>query len=350
MPGVHQVVAGAAPHDAITNHVLAARSVIRSMGIASEVFCEAPHLSPALAHEIHSHHEWGARTAANDAAILHYSIDSQAFEYVLERCATSAIHYHNITPARSLWRFNPRLARQCAHGRTALAALAGRIDFAAADSRFNGVELEALGFPHVSVIGILRSVRPTVTRTARGSGRPQILFVGRGVPNKAQDDAILAVAALRQAGVLADLRLVGSWGGNEAFEWYCRDLVRSLDLAGQVHFLGAIDDGQLSQEYADADLFLCLSDHEGFCVPVVEALEAGLPVIAYGAGALPETLGGAGVVLTEKPPGIVAEAIASVLKPGVNLVPADAVEGQVLLHSRDATTARLRSFVSEMGA
>ncbi len=348
MSGVHQVVAGAAPHDAITNHVLAARDVIRSMGIASEVFCEAPHLSPALAHEIRPHHEWGDRTKANDAAILHYSIDSAAFEYVLERCATSAIHYHNITPARLLWRFNPRLARQCARGRDALADLEGRVGFAAADSRFNAGELAALGFPQASIIGILRSARPTPVRSPSAGGHRRILFVGRGVPNKAQDDAILAVAALRQAGVLADLRLVGAWGGNEAFEWHCRDLVRSLKLEHQVHFLGSLDDVQLSREYADADLFLCLSDHEGYCVPVIEALEAGLPVLAFRAGAIPETLGSAGWLIDDKHPSTVAEAILEV----VDRPPrADAeIAQQLAQHSAGSTSERLRKFVEEIWA
>jgi glycosyltransferase involved in cell wall biosynthesis len=348
MTGVHQVVAGAAPHDAITNHVLAARDVIRSLGIPSEVFCEAPHLSPSLAHEIHPHLEWSARTAAGDAAILHYSIDSPAFEYVLERCAIRAIHYHNITPAQLLWRFNPRLARQCARGRTALADLAGRVEFAAADSHFNGEELDGLGFPRPSVIGILRSARPTMPRFPREGNRPRILFVGRGVPNKAQDDAILAIAALRQGGVLADLRLVGSWGGNEAFEWYCRDLVRSLELTTQVHFLGPVDDAQLSREYADADVFLCLSDHEGYCVPIIEALEAGLPVLAHSAGAVPETLGSAGCLIKDKHPSSVAEAILEI----VGGSPAAMAEAQRQLakHSASSTGERLRRFVAEIAA
>lgn len=347
MTGVHQVVAGAAPHDAITNHVLAAREVIRSMGVASEIFCEAPHLSPSLADEIHPHYQWDARAAADDVAILHYSIGSAAFDYVLNRCGTSAIHYHNITPAKLLWRFNPRLARQCALGRAALCDLAERVQCAGADSYFNATELTELGFPDATAIGILRPARPTVTRRPESSDRPRILFVGRGVPNKAQDDAILALAALRQAGVLAQLRLVGSWGGNEAFEWHCRNLVRSLALEDQVHFLGAVSDAELSREYAEATLFLCLSDHEGYCVPVIEALEAGIPVLAYGAGAVSETLGSAGVLIDSKAPSHVAEAVGALVTDQIRIDP-DARERQLDAHSRSQTAARLKEFVTEV--
>lgn len=348
MNGVHQVVAGAAPHDAITNHVLAAREVIRSMGIPSEVFCEEPHLSPALRGNVHSHRNWDVIAGHDSIAILHYSIDSPAFEHVLGRCRLAALHYHNITPAELLWKFNPSLARQCARGREALADFSGRTALAAADSHFNASELAALGFPDPTVIGILRPSRPEHEHVGPPSGRPpRVLFVGRGVPNKAQDDLILAAAALRQIGVQVEFRVVGSWGGNKPFEWHCRRLINALGLDAQVKLLGAVSDDELVREYAEASVFVCLSDHEGYCVPLIESIAAGLPVIAYRAGAAPETLAGAGVLLDDKRPSTVAEAIVAMLN-GEMPVNRAVANAAAHFHSRASVAKRLTDWVKAM--
>ena len=145
--GVHQVLAGAVPYDAITRHALAAREVIRGMGLRSEILCEADHIDGTLAGEILPDAAWDRIAEPGDVAILHYSIASPAFDRVLERSGSAAIHYHNITPAELLWRFAPAIAQECAAGRRRLAELADRVGHAAADSAFNADELTALGFP-----------------------------------------------------------------------------------------------------------------------------------------------------------------------------------------------------------
>lgn len=346
MTGIHQVIAGGAPRDAITTHALQARLLLREQGLQSEIFCNPAHLSAELANEIHPHQRWGDLTTPGDIAILHYSIDSVAFEYVLDAGAVGAIQYHNITPADLLWAFAPDVAQQCRDGRLRLRALAHRVRAASADSEFNAQELRALDFPDPALVGILRADAPTgggATRATVGSARPRILFVGRGIPNKRQDDCILAMGALRQAGFDAELRLVGGWGGSPAYEVYCRSLVDDLFLDDCVSILGSVSDEDLAAEYAHADVFLCLSEHEGYCVPIIEALEANVPIVALPRGAVAETVGKAGLLLDSATPSLVAEAIMATLR-GEVTTDGTARDRQLAHHGATATGARFLDF------
>ena len=177
-------------------------------------------------------------------------------------------------------------------GRRRLGELAGRVRAAGAVSAYNAEELEALGFPEPAVLGVMRSPLPAAPRPPSGGGPARLLFVGRGIPNKAQHHLLLASAALRDAGIDHVLDLVGSWGAARAYEEHCRTLAEALGLERHVRFRGSVSDVVLAAHYAAADVFLCLSDHEGFCVPLVEAMAAGLPVVAYASTAIPETVAG----------------------------------------------------------
>lgn len=348
---MHQVVAGAAPRDAITNHVLAARDVIRSLGIPSEVFVDGAHMADSLRGQVHPHSAWDVLAERSDLAILHLSIDSPAFGYVADRAARAAVHFHNVTPAELLWRDAPALARQCRDGRARLSDFVGRVSHAAADSRFNAEEIEALGYPRADVIGILRRPHEAVAREAHSAGSdPVVLFVGRGAPNKCQDDAILAVAALTHAGRPATLRLVGDWGGNRAYRERCERTARLAGIQHRVFFLDSISDADLAREYAQADIFLCLSEHEGYCVPLLEAMTADLPIVGYDAGAVPETMGRAGLVLADKAPSLVAEAISAVLDGALAGRMRQGRREQLEHHSPAAVRERLMSFVRGFSA
>ncbi len=345
-PGLHQVLAGAAMRDAITNHALVAQEVIRKAGFASELFVDDRHISPEVAERVHAHYSWSRVAKPDDLAIIHYSIDSPAFGHVLEHAERSAVHYHNVTPAELLWRDLPALAAQCRDGRNHLARLAGRVHASAADSAFNAQEMNALGLPPAEVVGILRNEGAVVQRrpVAR-SGPVRILFVGRGVPNKCQHEMIMALGAMAESGLDAQLRLVGSWGGSRSYLERCRRTARTVGIESSVVMLDSLDDTALAAEYAGADVFLCLSDHEGYCVPLLEAMTAELPIVAFAAGAVPETLGDAGLLLHDKSPSIVAEAVAAVLDGALAKRMASGRAAQAAVHSREATTARLQAFI-----
>ncbi len=349
--GVHQVCAGAVPRDAITHHLLESRRVIRAMGLRSEILCEDDRIDPTLAGVVHPVSGWSDVARPGDAAILHYSIGSPAFGHVLARCDRVAIHYHNITPAELLWEDAPAVAIACLHGREELATLAGRVVAAAADSRFNADELAALGFPPAAVVGVMRRELPVVPARPRPrAGAPlSLLFVGRGVPNKAQHHLIAALAALRQGGGDARLRLIGSWEGMETYAGRCAALARDLRVADHVAFEGSVDDGRLAEAYAGSDAFVCLSDHEGYCVPLVEAMAASLPIVAFASSAVTETVGNAGLLLDEKPPSLVAESVREATANPRLAARMEEGRRERLAHlGADAVAARVRAFVERL--
>jgi L-malate glycosyltransferase len=345
--GVHQVAAGAAPRDAITHHMLEARSVLRGMGLRSEILVEPEHIHPALAGEVREATRWDAIARPGDAAILHYSIASPSMFVIAERCDRCVLHYHNITPAELLWRWAPRIALECAIGRRRLLDLLPHIRLVGADSEYNARELEELGFREPVVLGVMRQPLPTAPRAPeRPDGAARLLFVGRGVPNKAQHHLVMTSAALSEAGRDHEMWLVGAWSAAPAYEAHCHALAEALGVAGRVRFLGSVEDDELARRYAEADAFVCLSDHEGFCVPLIEAMAVGLPIVAYASSAVPETLGGAGLLLQEKPPSLVAEAIIETLdNPALAAAAAPARAERLRRFGHADSVGRLRKFV-----
>ena len=178
-----------------------------------------------------------------------------------------------------------------------------------------------------------------------------MLFVGRGIPNKAQHDLIFALAALHEERVPATLTLVGSWDASPGYRDLCTTLASRLGVHHHLRLLGSIDNEQLAVEYRAANVFVCLSDHEGFCVPALEAIDADLPIVAYAAGALPETVGGAGLLLSEKAPSLVAEAVMEVHEnAALRGSFADARTTQREHFAPDAVGNRLKTALAEIGA
>ena len=138
-------------------------------------------------------------------------------------------------------------------------------------------------------------------------GRTNVLFVGRIIPNKRIDDLIRSFAVFQKwVRPRSRLLLVGDHRGFERYLDRLQELVRELRL-DEVVFTGQVDDDELYAYYRLADVFLCLSEHEGFGVPLQEAMHFGLPVIAYDAGAVRETLRGGGLLLQDKRPEVVAD-------------------------------------------
>lgn len=344
MRGLHQIVAGSAPHDAITHHVLEAQAVLRDWGYRSEVVAGGVH--PALARRITPMAALESVVTPEDTVILHYSIDSPIFARAAERADAVAMHYHNITPAEMLWRHAPRVAAECARGRRALAGYRDRAVATCADSEYNADELRELGFVDPVAVGIFAPQLPLPAAGVRSDGPPQLLFVGRGIPNKAQRDLVLALAALHEAGCPARLTLVGSWDAAPSYRRECEALAARLGVDGDLDITGVVGDETLGRLYRRSDVFVCLSDHEGFCVPLLEAMRAEMPIVAYAAGAVPETLGRAGLLLPGKAPSLVAEAVMEVLgNDALRDTFAAARAERLDTLGPDRTRARLRAWV-----
>jgi glycosyltransferase involved in cell wall biosynthesis len=310
---VHQLLAALSYGDAIGNEALAIQRQLRAAGHESDIFAEMVH--PRVAHLARPLWEYREVSAPDTVCIFHFSIGSAAGRLIHHAPDRLVVVYHNITPARFFLGFHPHLAGLCHHGRRELAAFAPRAELGLGDSEFNRKELEEAGFARTGVLPIVldlslydRAPSPVVRRLY-DDGRTNVLFVGRVIPNKKVDDVIRSFAVFQKwLQPRSRLLLVGDHRGFERYLDRLQELVRELRV-DEVVFTGHVDDDELYAYYRVADVFLCLSEHEGFCVPLQEAMHFGLPVVAYDAGAVRETLRGGGVLLRDKRPELVAEVL-----------------------------------------
>jgi glycosyltransferase involved in cell wall biosynthesis len=303
---VHQLLPAAAPHDAITGQAFGWRDLLREWGYESEIVAEYVH--PDLIGTVRPLNRAGKRLVNQGGVLLRYALWSATAEVARRASGPAGLCYHNITPGELLRDFNPELADLCDRGRAALPRLRGAIDALVADSSFNAAELREAGLGEAAVVPLLLELPPKVPR--RDPNRsPTVLTVGRVVPNKRLEDVIKAFTLYqRRHAPEASLVIVGSAVGFENYRTALEVLAARIG-ARHVFFTGPISSAARDAWYSRADVYLSMSVHEGFCAPVVEALAHGAPVVARGAGAVPETLGGAGLVIDEADFPFVAEAL-----------------------------------------
>jgi glycosyltransferase involved in cell wall biosynthesis len=306
MTAVHQLLPTAAPHDAITGQAFAWRDLLRGWGYESEIVAE--HVHPDLSASVRRTDHAGRRLLSDGRVILRYALWSATVKAALQSNARLALCYHNITPGNLLRDFNPALADLCDRGRDGLSVFQGRTDALIADSSFNAVDLRDAGLGEATVVPLLLELPPNVPRR-NPSPEPIVLTVGRVVPNKRLEDAIKAFGLYQQhRAPEASLVIVGSDRGFENYRDALELLIGRLG-ARRVFFTGPLSSKARDAWYSHADVYLSLSVHEGFCAPLIESLAHGAPVVARRAGAVPETLGGAGLVLNGADPPLVAEAL-----------------------------------------
>jgi len=301
---VHQMLAALSYGDAIGNEALRIQQILRDEGFDSEIFAESVH--PEMAGCAKKLWDYRDVSSPDNLLILHFSIGAGVSTFAYHLPDPILLVYHNITPARWFAVFHQHLAGLCYHGRRELKAFVPRVSLALGDSDFNRAELEAVGFHPTGVLPLLLdperlSAPPnSVVLQMFDDDKTNFLFVGRVIPNKCFHD-LIKVFAFYQKFVDRNARLilVGEWVG---FEKYYEALIRLVDELAlkDVVFTGHVEDDDLSAYYEVADLFLCLSEHEGYCVPLIEAFRFGVPVMAVDAGAVSETMNGAGILIREK--------------------------------------------------
>lgn len=314
MPAIHQFTAGLRDGDAVTNETLAMRDIFRAWGHDSEIFTDPGACHPGLPRYAMDIDDCREHVDADTVAILHFSIGSAVNARFADLSCRKALLYHNITPAHYFQVVNPQIAHDLARGRKQLESLAGTADINLADSAFNARELAELGYRDVKVLPLildfssLSSAPDTDVLEDFDDGRKNILFVGRAAPNKRLEDVIDAFAALhRSVDPNSRLILVGSALGAESYHGALLGIVHDLHIEAAVRFAGLVTQSQLNAFYRCADVFLCMSEHEGFCIPVMEGMIHDVPVMAYAAAAVPETMDGAGILFKNKEFGPIAE-------------------------------------------
>jgi glycosyltransferase involved in cell wall biosynthesis len=316
---VHQFLSTFAGRDAIGMHSIRLRSVLRDAGFVSDIYALDTH--DDVRHDAYSAATFRDRVpAGRDAWILyHFSIGSPLLDVVRALDVPIALDYHNITDAKFFWRWEPRAAARMLEGRRQLADVAPNVRFALADSEFNEQELIDLGYKHTAVAPILvdfadydSTPDPGLLarrRRARQAGGTDWLSVGRIAPNKCQHDIVLAFAAFRRIhDPRARLTLIGGQSAGEYWRALHR-LAVDLGIADAVTFTDVVSHAELVACFRTTDVYLCLSEHEGFNVPLLEAMHFDVPVVAYAAAAVPDTVGDAGLLLTDKDPLVVATAV-----------------------------------------
>jgi glycosyltransferase involved in cell wall biosynthesis len=300
--------------DAIGDSTLLMRDALRSWGHASDVY--ALTVEEGLEREARPFAEFRPG-APEDVVVMHFALPSPLGAALRSHRGRRVLIHHNVTPPEFFAGWDREMVKICLDGRAELASLAGHVELGLGDSEFNRRELDALGFPRTGVLPICMDFEryrqppnPVLLRRLR-DGRVNLLFVGRVSPNKRPDDLIRALVAYRRyVSAEARLLLVGrlprrETGAGAPLERHYFDGLQAffheLGLSGDdVVFTGHLAHDELIACYRAAHVFLCLSEHEGFGVPLVEAMLLDVPILAYRSTAVADTLGDAGVQLAEK--------------------------------------------------
>jgi glycosyltransferase involved in cell wall biosynthesis len=302
---VNQWLPAAHRGDAIGDSARRLRGLLRGMGHRSDLY--ALTMDDDLHGDVHPFEDPESRRG--DLTILHFALPSPMTDAIARLPGGRILHYHNVTPAAFFAPYDPALFRLALLAREELATLAGRVDLALGVSDYNRRELESLGFARTGVL-------PLAVDTSRVTGkgtRPSLdrmlddelvnfLFVGRIAPNKKIEDHIkLAEHYKRYVDSYYRFIFVGRYDAVPRYYSTIRALMSDLRLLDERFvFTGQVPDAELAVYYQHAAVYISLSEHEGFCAPLIEAMAADVPVLAYAAAAVPETLGGAGVQFAPK--------------------------------------------------
>ena len=337
-PAVHQVLATLGYGDAIGHEVLGIQRVLRAAGYESAIFVET---ADERLEDLTTDYRTLIEASHPDNLLLHhFSIGSKASRVAFALPDRMALIYHNITPPEYFVDVHDLLVELCFKGRRELSAYVPRCEIALGDSEFNRQELEVLGFSRTGVLPVvpdfthLNDIPDRFVAKDFDDEWVNILFVGRVIPNKRLEDLIRIFHAYKTTfNPRSRLILVGAYSGFEKYLAMLQGLAGALD-ARDVHFTGHVTNAELAAYYDLANVFLCASEHEGFCVPLTEAFYMGVPVLAYAATAVPWTMDGGGVLYEEKDPVHVAALVDAIVT--------DRELRDRVLASQDAALNRLR--------
>jgi glycosyltransferase involved in cell wall biosynthesis len=316
---VHQLLAALSHGDAVSGEALAIQRILRSRGYSSDIFVE--HVDPRLVDRVRPLEEYPLVSSERTVCLFHFAIGSAAGPLIFHSPDTLVLVYHNITPAPFFLGFNNHLVGLCHHGRRQLSRYASRASIALAKSEFSRRELVEAGFRPTGVLPLLLDLESysgpasPVVQHLFSERRKTVLSVGRLSPNKGLDQVLRAFALFQKHEKRSRLILVGDDLGVRHYAERLSEMSSALGLR-DVTFAGHVEADELRAYYAVADVLLSLSEHEGFCAPLLEAMLFGVPVIALNRGAAPETLGGAGILLEEADPALAAGLMSAVLEKG----------------------------------
>jgi len=299
---LHQFLTGAAAGDAITAQAFLIRNWLRDLAFESNIY--ALHINESISAEVRPLYSY-RRAPGENWAVYHHSIGSAVPQFLSEQKLTLLLIYHNVTPPEYFARIDPQWAGMARQGLVQLHTLRDQTGLALAVSEFNEQDLSVAGYQKTAIFPItlrqddydLPANNATADRI-RSTG-PNLLFVGRFAPNKKQEDLVRLMGHVCRIHPDARLHLVGSrW--EVGYDRYVEQMAAALNLSRNICLTGKVSHRDLVTYYRSTDLYISMSEHEGFGAPLVESMYCELPVLAYGVTAVPYTMGDAGVMFTDK--------------------------------------------------
>lgn len=300
--------------DAVSNDAFALDRVIKSMGLETAIYAETASKNLPVKNVLDLEDISG-----NDVLIYHMSTGTD-LNFSLNRLMCRKIMiYHNITPPEFFRPYSRKMFALTSYGYQGLEYLNRTFDLCLADSKYNKSQLIEYGYhcpievrPVLIPFQDYRKSPDQYVIKKYSDGWTNIIFVGRIAPNKKQEDVIKTFYCYKKINPKSRLILVGSWTGMESYYDRLKSYVKALHL-NDVIFTGHVAFSEILAYYHVADVFLCMSQHEGFCVPLVEAMFFNVPIVALNAGAVPDTLGGSGVLLPDNNPFVASETISHII-------------------------------------
>ncbi len=299
---LHQFLTGATAGDAITGQALIIRRWLRELGFKSHIYAQYIHRS--METEVR-HLSSYRKSPKGDWAIYHHSIGSDLPQFLKRQKPRLMLIYHNITPTPYFVRSDPGRAELARMGLQQLQNLKSITELAVAVSPFNRLDLQEAGYAQAEVLPI--TLRPedydwpdneTLVEQLSNGG-PTLLFVGRLAPNKKQEDLVRLLTYCRRLNPEIRLILVGDrW--EIGYDTWVEQMAEAFGVADGLTLTGKVSQQDLVTYYRHASIYVSMSEHEGFGVPLIESMYLGLPVMAYAASAVPDTMGPAGLLFYEK--------------------------------------------------
>jgi glycosyltransferase involved in cell wall biosynthesis len=312
---IHQFLPVLARYDAIGETVLRIQKTLHQWGYDSEIFVETPiDQTSDITKKYLDYQENNS-----DIVIYHHSIGSILADFTSKLKISKILFYHNITPPKFFEPYNKTIVSELYNGRQQTEKLAKFFDYAMAASNYNKSELYQVGFKQVFsmqyFIDLERfdKIKIKENIVQKYSKSKNIIFVGRRSPNKKIEDLLKVFAFFKIFNPDSNLFILGGSWSVEEYAKTLEDLLTQLHIKDNVVFVNTLTDEELASYYKISHVFLCMSEHEGFCIPLLEAMYFGLPIIAYNSSAVPDTLGGSGILVNHKKYGEIAEIISIII-------------------------------------
>jgi glycosyltransferase involved in cell wall biosynthesis len=309
---INQIYPSMSYGDAVSNDIIGLQEILRDLGYSSEIFSQE--IPPKCLNYINPLSEY--KGDMNNIVLYHFALLGLDVTDLVKRLPDKKILvYHNITPTEFFDGYDSYLSHLCSKGRDELRSLVDYIDLAIGDSEYNCHELRKIGFKQIEALPVVVDTSKyadydlNLANDLSKDDTINFLFVGRIAPNKRQEDVIkIFYYYNKYINSNSRLYLVG-YKQVKKYVLELEDLIMRHNLSDKVFLTGHVDNKKLASYYRSSHIFLCMSEHEGFCVPLVEAMAFGIPVLAFAAAAIPYTMEDAGILLHRKDYAQIAELI-----------------------------------------